>query len=46
LVIPGYVAQISGELEENMPGWEIIVGTQEASDIEGFVKQKFSNFLS
>jgi acetyl-CoA decarbonylase/synthase, CODH/ACS complex subunit gamma len=46
LVIPGYVAQISGDLEENMPGWEIIVGTQEASDIEGFVKQKFAGFLS
>ena len=46
LVIPGYVAQISGELEENMPGWEIIVGTQEASDIEGFVKQRFASFLS
>ncbi|UCE04679.1 MAG: acetyl-CoA decarbonylase/synthase complex subunit gamma, partial [bacterium] len=25
LVIPGYVAQISGDLEENLPGWEIIV---------------------
>ena len=23
LIIPGYVAQISGELEECLPGWEI-----------------------
>ncbi len=23
LIIPGYVAQISGELEEGLPGWEI-----------------------
>jgi len=38
LVIPGYVSQISGELEENLPGWEIIVGCQEASDIPTFVK--------
>jgi len=38
LVIPGYVSQISGELEENMPGWEVIVGCQEASDIATFVK--------
>jgi acetyl-CoA decarbonylase/synthase complex subunit gamma len=45
IVIPGYVAQISGELEENMPGWKVIVGTQEASDIEGFVKAKFAKFL-
>jgi acetyl-CoA decarbonylase/synthase complex subunit gamma len=38
MVIPGYVAQISGELEEALPGWRIIVGPQEASDMEGFVK--------
>jgi acetyl-CoA decarbonylase/synthase complex subunit gamma len=38
LVIPGYVAQISGELEECLPGWEIIVGPQEAADITGFMK--------
>lgn len=37
MVIPGYVAQISGELEENLPGWKIIVGPQEAADIESFV---------
>ncbi len=46
IVIPGYVAQISGELEENMPGWKVIVGTQEAGDIEGFVKAKFADYLS
>jgi len=38
IVIPGYVSQISGELEENLPGWEVIVGCQEASDIPIFVK--------
>ena len=38
VVIPGYVAQISGELEEALPGWEVIVGPQEAADIESFVK--------
>jgi acetyl-CoA decarbonylase/synthase complex subunit gamma len=45
IVIPGYVAQISGELEESMPGWKVIVGTQEASDIESFVKAKFADKL-
>jgi len=39
LVIPGYVSQISGELEESLPGWKVIVGPQEAADIETFVKQ-------
>jgi len=38
LVIPGYVSQISGELEDALPGWQVIVGPQEAGDIESFVK--------
>jgi acetyl-CoA decarbonylase/synthase complex subunit gamma len=38
VVIPGYVSQIQGDLEENLPGWEVIVGPQEASDIPSFVK--------
>jgi acetyl-CoA decarbonylase/synthase, CODH/ACS complex subunit gamma len=39
LVIPGYVACLSGELEEKMQGWEILVGPQEASDIGPFMKK-------
>jgi acetyl-CoA decarbonylase/synthase complex subunit gamma len=42
IVIPGYVAQISGELQESMPGWKVIVGAQEASDIESWVKATFT----
>jgi len=38
IIIPGYVAQISGELEEALPGWQVIVGPQEAGDIASFVK--------
>jgi len=38
IVIPGYVAQISGELEENLPGWKVLVGPCEASDLESYVK--------
>ncbi|MFB0564411.1 MAG: acetyl-CoA decarbonylase/synthase complex subunit gamma [Candidatus Aminicenantaceae bacterium] len=38
IVIPGLVAQISGDLEEKLPGWEVIVGCQEASDIPAFIK--------
>jgi len=37
IVIPGYVAQISGELEEGMPGWKVIVGPQESADLESFI---------
>jgi acetyl-CoA decarbonylase/synthase, CODH/ACS complex subunit gamma len=38
IIIPGYVSQISGELEEALPGWQVIVGPQEAGDIASFVK--------
>jgi len=41
IVIPGYVAQISGELEECMPGWKVVVGPQESSDLESFVKARY-----
>jgi acetyl-CoA decarbonylase/synthase, CODH/ACS complex subunit gamma len=42
MVIPGYVAQISGEIEEGLPGWQVLVGPEEASDIESFVKNRLS----
>jgi acetyl-CoA decarbonylase/synthase complex subunit gamma len=38
LVIPGYVAGLSGELEEELPGWEIMVGPREAADVSKFLK--------
>lgn len=41
IVIPGYAAQISGELEETLPGWKATVGPQEASDLESFIENKF-----
>ncbi|MBU1125260.1 MAG: acetyl-CoA decarbonylase/synthase complex subunit gamma, partial [Candidatus Omnitrophica bacterium] len=37
MIIPGYVAVISGELEEKS-GWQIIVGPKEASGIPSFLK--------
>ena len=37
LVIPGKVAPIRRELEEALPGWEIVVGPREASDLPGFL---------
>lgn len=39
LVIPGHVAVLSGELEEELPDWEIRVGPREAVDIPTFIKQ-------
>jgi acetyl-CoA decarbonylase/synthase complex subunit gamma len=39
VVIPGHVAVLSGELEEELPGWEIRVGPREAVDLPAFLKQ-------
>lgn len=38
LIIPGQVAVLSGELEEELPGWEILVGPREAVDLPGYLK--------
>jgi len=38
LVIPGHVAVLSGELEGELPDWEIRVGPREAVDIPKFMK--------
>lgn len=38
LILPGQVAVLSGELEEELPGWEIMVGPKEAVDIPGYLK--------
>lgn len=38
IVLPGNVAVLSGELEEELPGWEIKVGPREAVDINSFLK--------
>lgn len=38
LIIPGYLAQMSGELEEELTGWKIEVGPREAADIPSFLK--------
>jgi acetyl-CoA decarbonylase/synthase complex subunit gamma len=39
IVIPGFVSTISGELEEELPDWEILVGPREAIAIPGYLKQ-------
>lgn len=39
IVIPGYAASILGDLEEELPGWEIVVGPREAAHIPAFLKQ-------
>jgi len=38
LIIPGYAAVILGELEEELPGWEILVGPREAAHLPAYLK--------
>jgi acetyl-CoA decarbonylase/synthase complex subunit gamma len=38
LIIPGYIAAESGGLEEEMPGWEIIVGPRDAANLTPVLK--------
>lgn len=40
VIIPGYAAGISGELEEELGGWTVKVGPREASQIPKFLKSR------
>jgi len=40
LIIPGYVAILSGALEEKLPGWKITVGPREANQLPTFLKAR------
>ncbi len=38
LIIPGYLASIKGELEEELPDWKIQIGPREASHLPAFLR--------
>ena len=40
VIIPGYAASISGDMEEELPGWEVIIGPRDASLIPKFLKDR------
>ena len=42
LVIPGHVAGLSGEVEEELPGWQIMVGPRDAVEIPSYLKTVWS----
>jgi acetyl-CoA decarbonylase/synthase complex subunit gamma len=39
LIIPGYLATIKGELEEELPDWTITIGPREAGHMPAFLKE-------
>jgi len=42
LILPGKVAVLRSELEEELPDWQIMVGPPEAMDIGGYLKQNWN----
>lgn len=40
LIIPGYVAILSGALEDKLEGWKITVGPREANQIPAYLKSR------
>jgi acetyl-CoA decarbonylase/synthase complex subunit gamma len=41
LVIPGAAAIISGDLEEELPNWQIAIGPREGAHIPAYLRQNF-----
>jgi len=41
IIIPGYSASISGEMEEELPDWEIMIGPRDAALIPKFLKDNW-----
>lgn len=39
LIIPGKVAVLKGDIEDNLPGWEVVVGPDEAMHLPKFLKE-------
>lgn len=42
LIIPGYVAMLSGAIEDKLEGWKVIVGPREASGIPAFLRSRYA----
>ena len=40
LIIPGKVAVMKGEIQEKLPGWNVVVGPQEAVQLPKYMKDK------
>lgn len=39
LIIPGKVAVLKSDIEDELPGWKVIVGPREASSLTAFLKE-------
>jgi len=41
IIIPGYAASISGDMEEELPGWQVMIGPRDASLIPKFLRDRW-----
>lgn len=39
LIIPGKVAVLKGDIEDALPGWNVIIGTEESMELPKFLKE-------
>jgi acetyl-CoA decarbonylase/synthase complex subunit gamma len=42
LIIPGYVAILSGAIEDKLEGWKVTVGPREANGIPAFLRSRMA----
>ncbi|MHB1132006.1 MAG: acetyl-CoA decarbonylase/synthase complex subunit gamma [Chloroflexota bacterium] len=45
IVLPGYVSTLSGEVEEELPGWKVLVGPREAVDISPYLRRTWPTIV-
>ncbi len=45
VVLPGYVSTLSGEVEEELPGWKVLVGPREAVDISTYLRRTWQGVI-
>jgi acetyl-CoA decarbonylase/synthase complex subunit gamma len=42
IIIPGAAAIISGDLEEELQGWEVAIGPRESAHIPAYLRQNYA----
>jgi len=42
LILPGHVAVLLGELEEELPDWKVMVGPRDAFNVGGYLKENWA----
>lgn len=43
LIIPGKVAVLKGDIEDNLPGWNVVIGTEESMEVPKFLREYKAN---